>query len=207
MEENKKNSRKVIRRYLILLTFILTIITIYEITNVYAVFHSEATANIGENLAKWEISVNNQDIVSGTEKTFDIGDFTVPDNSVFEGKFAPGLEGYFELTIAPQDTQVSVRYDITIDQSAAVLKNIHLVSVEEVATNNTLVQTAEDTYTGIMPLSDITGNYVNTIRITFKWDEVSDAENAMKNGIDVLSIGIPITVSVKQYLGETITGI
>lgn len=208
MEGNKINRKKIIKKYLILLTFIATIFAVYEITSIYAVFHSEAVGNVSESLAKWKILVNNQDIVSGTEQDFDIGEFIIPNNNVIEGKFAPGLEGYFELTIEPQDTQVSVRYDITIDESQAILEDIHLISVEEIAQNNTLIQTAEDTYTGIIPLSVINNNYVNTIKITFKWEE---EENALQNGTEIKTdtpaIDIPIKVNVKQYLGETITGI
>ncbi|MCL2859302.1 MAG: hypothetical protein FWF46_01760 [Oscillospiraceae bacterium] len=202
MEVNKRNSKKIIKKYLVLVTFILTLVAIYEITSVYALFHSQATANVSESLARWKILVNNQDIVSGTEQSFDMGDFVVPNASVMGGKFAPGLEGYFELTIEPQDTQVSVRYDITIDQSSAILQNIHLISVEEIMANNTLIQTAEDTYTGIIPVSDIKDDYVNTIKITFKWDDTGD-----KDAVNTPIVEIPIKVKVTQYLGEAITGI
>ena len=208
MEIGKKSSKKIIKKYLILLAFIITLVTIYEITSIYAVFHSEAVGNVSKNLAKWKILVNNQDIVSGTEQTFNVGEFIIPNNSVIEGKFAPGLEGYFEFTIEPQDTQVSVRYDITIDQSQAIAEDIHLISVEEVATNNTLTETAQDTYTGVMPLSVINNNYVNTIRITFKWEEdESNLQNGTTIETNTLNVKIPITVNVKQYLGEAIAGI
>jgi len=125
------------------------------------------------------------------------------------GKFLPGMEGYFEIIIQPKDTQVSIQYDIIIDDTNYKDTDINLISVakveidpfteEEIITN--LIQTDEHTYTGIILLENITSTYFDNIKILFKWDELLEEEE-QDGGFDQLVLEVKITVKVTQYLGE-----
>lgn len=204
--ENTRN-KKIIKKFLVLLSLVITIITIYQITNIYAVFYSEWTGTFDREIAKWKIIINNIDIVKETVQTFEV-EFISEDSSAADGKFLPGMEGNFEIIIEPKTTQVSVRYDITIDDTDFLDTDINLIGVIETEENNTIIRTDENTYTGIIPLASISSNnnYFDNVKIIFKW-EVD--ENAGEQGIIVkqngeLTIKVPISVKVTQYLGEEI---
>ena len=198
MAENEANKRKLIKKILILLAVTATLIAIYQLANIYALFQSTAVGEVENEIAKWKILVNKEDIVKGIEVKFDIGEFTIVGENVLEGKFAPGTEGYFEIIIEPQDTQVAVRYDITIDTSEIDETDIYLVSLEELV-KGPLDETEQGIYTGIIPLLAVENGDSHTIRITFMWESSSGSQgDTIIDGV----IEIPVIVNVKQYLGE-----
>lgn len=88
-----------------------------------------------------------------------------------EGKFAPGLTGNFEISISPEDTNVSVRYDITLHSEGLQDSQFIIKSIEEVETQNPLIKTAQNTYTGIIPLEEITDGYKNRLKIEIEWSD------------------------------------
>lgn len=191
-----------------IMAFIALFITIIEIKKTYAVFFSQMHGTSQNNLAIWEIKINNENISSGLNSTFNITNFNVDSNvNIKKGRIAPGTCGNFDIVIDPTDTQVSIRYDITIDSSALTLNNVYLVSVNQISDNTIkLIRTAANTYTAVIPLNKITGSYVNDIRINFAWtnDENNNANDTLIGNIPNNIINIPINVSVTQYVGENI---
>ena len=116
-----------------------------------------------------------------------------------------GWVGSFKIEIEPKDTEVSVRYDIFINQSNITNQNIVLFSVKDTDTGEALVETDVDTYTGVIPLASITNNYVKHVEITFLWENDDNSTQDILLGITAnLSIQVPISVTVTQYMGETI---
>ena len=80
--------------------------------------------------------------------------------------------GSFDIEINVQDTDVSVRYDVTLNQENLTNKNLSIKSVKETQVSNTLYQTGENTYTAIIPLSEIQkGNTVNKITVEVEWKD------------------------------------
>jgi len=198
--------KKAIKLLLIMLTIVSLIISAYNVLNSYAVFYSEISGQTAENLAKWNIIVNNTDVVAGTSQSFTIENLNIEQNpNVAAGKIAPGAAGSFDIVIDPVDTEVSVRYDIAIDTSM-LASNITLDSVIE-ADGNIITQTAADTYTGVMPLYSIGNGYKNDIKINFSWtnDESNNANDTAVGTTFGTKMQVPITVKVSQYLGEAIT--
>lgn len=191
-----------------ILAFIALSITIIEIRKTYAVFYSQLHGTSQNNLAKWEIKINNTNISSGINSTFNINNLNIDLNSnVQSGKLAPGTTGSFDIVIDPTDSQVSVRYDITIDDSNLIASNMALVSIDQISDNTiSLIKTAANKYTAVIPLNKINGNYINDVRINFAWinnDDNSANDTAIGN-IPNNTVNIPINVSVTQYLGEEI---
>ena len=198
-----KNKNKVF----ILISVIILCIIIYEITKIYALFHSELDSKVEFKKGMWNIKVNNTDITRGTITEFEIDTINMDENShVKSGKIAPGMKGNFKISINPQNTSVSVRYDIRLNKEQLTNKNIKLVSVKEKKQNNILIKTGEDTYTGIISLDDIKNNVTNEIIIEIEWidDRQNDGEDTKIGIIENSEIKIPMTVYVSQYLGETI---
>ena len=203
----KKN--KILLKSLILLSIILIAIIVYQIIHIYAVFNSEVSGNIEFEKGKWNIFVNGTEISSGIDKEFVIDTINV-DNAanVKEGRLAPGVTGDFEISINPTNTNVSVRYDISLNQEGLTNKNIKIKSIEETAEGNSLINTAENTYTGIMPLEKIQTGVVNNIKVEIEWknEEENNEEDTELGVVYNSKLEIPIKVHFSQYLGEEIKG-
>ena len=63
------------------------------------------------NTAKFNITVNDKKI--GQEEKFDL--LLSPTNNTINNKLVPDSEGYFEITINPAQTHVSLEYEIVFD--------------------------------------------------------------------------------------------
>ncbi|MDO5555533.1 MAG: hypothetical protein Q4G09_02445 [Clostridia bacterium] len=200
----KKNNVKI---FLLLLTIIMIAFTIYKIATSYALFYSQLYGTATLNLGRWNVSVNATDISNGITQEFIIDDLNIIQNTATRaGKFAPGMTGSFEIVIDTENTDVSVRYDLTIDTVNLQNTQITIESVEETEVDNTLIQTSPNTYTGIIRLGE---NSSNTINIIFEWtnDEENNQQDTELGTSNNLNIQIPITLTATQYLNETITQI
>ena len=201
----KKN--KNLQKVLFLLMMCVVILLIYKIIDIYAVFHSEVGANIQFVNGVWNISVNGTQITKGTEAQFIIDQITTTENNhVKPGTLAPGLSGSFDVLINPEDTNVSVRYDVTLNQEELGSSNLKIKSILEIQNGYELIKTAENTYTGIMTLQEIQNGIIHKLRVEVEWaDDGSNDENDTELGKgDIQQLQIPISVHVIQYLGEEI---
>ena len=201
---------KNIRKILFLLMTSVFILLIYKIIDIYAVFHSEIESNVALENGKWNITINGSDITTGTVTEFVINQITTTENDhVKPGNLAPGLSGSFEIEINPEDTNVSVRYDITLNQQELGDSNLKIRSIEEIEQNYKLIQTEENTYTGVILLEEINQGINHRIRMEVEWaDQEISNEADTTLGTDVTNkLQIPITVHAIQYLGEEITPI
>ena len=149
------------------------------------------------------------------ETEFTINDLTYNSNSnVLEGKIAPGLEGYFDITIDATGCSVAVLYNVTIDFSKLTLsesiKFKKLVTVTDGVESDTgITRTAENTYTGTVSLSEVKNGTKKTLRVYINWEndttganDEADSKIGTNKAAEVL---IPVEVQAKQYFGETIT--
>lgn len=201
---------KNIRKILFLLMTSVFILLIYKIIDIYAVFHSEIESNVALENGIWNITINGSDITTGTVTEFVINQITTTENDhVKPGNLAPGLSGSFEIEINPEDTNVSVRYDITLNQQELGDSNLKIRSIEEIEQNYKLIKTDENTYTGVILLEEINQGINHRIRMEVEWaDEEISNEADTTLGTDVTNkLQIPITVHAIQYLGEEITPI
>ena len=199
---------KKLKLLLIVLSCILTVLTAYIIVKTYAVFESNLSTTAQISVGKWRIAVNEDDVTSGSLHEFTIDNINIDQNAnVKQGKFAPGMTGDFQIEILPQDTQVSIRYDIFVDDSDLDSSQIRIGTISETNHNKQLIRTDEKTYSQTILLSQMTNGYSDNINIEFEW--VNDENN---NQIDSAigntynsTISVPITVKITQYLGEQIT--
>lgn len=199
---------KNIKKVLFLLMMCISIVLIYKIISIYAVFHSKVEANVELKNGIWNITVNGEKITTGVDTEFIIDQITTTqNNNVKPGRLAPGLSGSFEIAINPEDTNVSVRYDIILNQEELGSSNLKIKSIEEVENGYELIKTAENTYTGIISLQDINNGVNHKIKMEVEWiDDGSNDENDTQLGINLTNkLKIPITVHAIQYLGEEVT--
>ncbi len=196
-----------IKKIFILLTIIMLCFTIYKMVSTYALFETQLQKNVKANVGKWNIKVNAEDVTNTTTHSFTMNTYEISQSPYTkEDRIAPGMNGIFEIDIEPQDTQVSIRYDINIDSTELKSQSIKLNSVTEKNNNNVIIRTAENTYTGIILLENINSDYIDTIEISFTWENIEENNNEDTDIGTVYGskVTVPITVTFSQYLGETI---
>lgn len=173
----------------------------------YALFESQRTNTSSLEIAKWEIKVND-DLLSGSTSTFTVNNFTWSTSQyVKEGKAAPGLDGYFDIEIDPNDADTSIKYDVTFDFSNLDSDQFVITEIKEVD-DKSIVRTGEYTYSNIILLDDIDDGETNTIRVYIEWvnDENNNEKDSALGTVLDTQIMIPVSVNVTQYIdGDTLT--
>lgn len=204
----KNNKEKNLKKFLILAIMCIVIILIYEIIHIYAIFYSETEGNVKLKNGIWNIDVNGTEISKGTSTSFVIDKINLDENAnIKEGKLAPGLSGDFTISINPRDTNVSVKYELSLDQQELEDNDFFKIkSVKEVETGAELIKTGENTYTGIIPLEKIQNGTQHQIKIEIEWndDGTHDYIDTELGKIPDNKLQIPVVIKVSQYLGENI---
>ncbi len=173
----------------------------------YALFESQRVNTSSLAIAKWQVKVNDN-LLSGSTSTFTINNFTWSTSQyVKEGKAAPGLNGYFDIEIDPNDADTSIRYDVTFDFSVLDSSQFEITEIKEVDDKN-IVRTGEYTYSNIILLDDIKNGETNTIRVYIEWlnDENNNEKDSELGTVLNSQVMIPVAVDVTQYVeGDTLT--
>lgn len=188
------------KKLLTILALIMLIISLFQITSMYALYKERLEGDYSTLLGAWEIRVNTKDITSsGQTEVFTISDSQlgyVASEYIQAGKIAPNGQAYFDIVIDPSNvytdltkqteytvySDVSIIYTINLgsDTDETAPANIELVSVENYfQKDGETAQTANDEnfkngnlYTSVIPVDKITQGYKNYIRLYFKWVNV-----------------------------------
>lgn len=130
----------------------------------YAKYFTKADGNIGSNIKRWDIKINNESIQNKTTLTNKIT-ATFPNESghVKENKIAPGVEGYFEITIDYSGVDLDFTYDLSIAGDAVpdIKLTKLVVDDEEIA--------ALDHVEGTINIDGVTTSKV--IKAYVKWND------------------------------------
>jgi len=191
-----------------ILTLIMLILTILTISDTYAKYYLQATTNtLNEEVGQWVIKVNELDIFSeyGESVEFEVENFNnFTNTNSAPDTISPSSTGELDIVIDPEGTDVAVRYDIVLD-----LSGITDLAISARLENDSgdLIQTGENSYSGIISLSDVqAGNKANmTCYITWANDENKNAEDTLAGSTYGTYVNFTANVTVTQYLGETIT--
>lgn len=182
---------------------IMIFISIYEIKNTYGLFESKKEIGVDKSVAKWNIYINDNNL--NTTETFTIDNFTFQEtDTVAKDKIAPGILGWFDILIDARDTQVSIIYEITFDFTS-LPSNITVEKIEEI-NGREIIKTGPNTYSNYITLEDINNNLKDTIRVYIKWNN-DEENNENDTNIGIIknnSIKIPVSITVSQYLNDTI---
>ena len=197
------------KKHIMVLAPFFFLIGIYLLIGSYGLFESERTNTSQIDIAKWQVKVND-DSINGSVSTFTVDNINWNSSpNVKEGKIAPGGSGYFDIVIDPNDTDVSIIYNITFDFSNLDEDQFVIDEIIELD-NKPIVHTDTYTYSNIMTLDDINDNETNTIRVYISWvnDENNNEKDSNLGKVYNNSIEIPITVEILQYMdGDTLTSI
>ena len=203
--KNRK-SKKIL--LVIIFSILLILVIAYSIMKIYAVFHSEVFANAKLEKGIWNIFINNEQVKKGTDTVFIIDKINTTQNpNVKPGNIAPGLTGSFEIEINPTNTDVAIRYDITLNQEELKNSSLRIKSIYEgEEQENSLTQTDENTFTGIIPLEEIKVGKKKLVKIEVEWtdDRANDKEDTILGSDENAELQIPVNIHICQYLGEEI---
>lgn len=201
---NKLKNKNAIK-FFTLICLIIVLLIVYGIVRIYALFHSELNSKVQLKNGTWNIVVNNVDITKGKDISFQIDNVEIDENShVKPGSLAPGLIGNFKISIDPKDTDVSVKYEISLNQEELTNKNLIIKSITETENKNELIKIDKNTYAGIISLEKIKAGNKNEITVEIEWlDTLENSDQDLNIGTKWdFQYKIPITLHVCQYLGE-----
>lgn len=150
------------------------------IQSTYAKYVSSATNNTNITIARWNILVNNQDVVSNSNFVNNITPVFTGNTNVADGKIAPTATGYYDITIDASNTDVSLSYTVSIEESELnTVTDIEVYSytINSVTTDYTVP------ITGQIKHND--ANKTATIRFNVRWKDGTG--ETMDNAADTQS--------------------
>ena len=168
------------------------------LTIAYARYASNATSTMAAQVAPWKVSINSNDIVSTNTFTLDDVEWQ-PNEYVAEGYIAPGREGTITIEIDPTGSMVAMSYKLEIDKTKITNTSITINSVTASTGEITLLE--DGSYTGIIPLEEVTSNTKKTLTIGIKWeDNIENNTNDTTTGTNETNIEIPIKLTASQLV-------
>ena len=99
---------------IILILFTLSV-TLSFMSSTYSRYVADSTGNVTMEFANWQILVNNEDITNGETSTIELTPHIYKSAHVKENTIAPSSKGYFDITINPENVDVSFEYNLTLE--------------------------------------------------------------------------------------------
>ena len=177
-----------------LIAIMALLVTVFSIVGTYALFETEASGDGIMEIGKWKIYLNDVDI--STANTITINDFAFSGNNhIQNGYFAPGSSATYVIEIDASESDVSIAYDLEIDDSALDDHPNIAFSITNLNTNQTITS---NSYSGVIGVND--QNRVIELQISLTWTNNSlyDENDSELIGEDLEFL---ITADFEQYLG------
>lgn len=154
----------------------------------YAIYRSSTTANGSIKAAKWSVKVNGTDIASANY-TFDASNITWTSLTGYNNTIAPGSEGYIEIPVDADGSEVDVILTATL--GSVTLPDGMTATLASGADSQTIAYSATE------------GAMETTVRINIAWAG-AESDTPAKDGTDLAAQGttlsIPVTLTAKQSL-------
>lgn len=132
----------------------------------FAKYVSSATENAELTIARWSILINNQDVVNESNFTDTISPVFAGTTNIKNDVIAPTAEGYFELTLNGENTDVSFQYSIGIDTTDCAVEDLVIKSYTIDGTTYTF---SGNNVVGNILLNDT--SRTKTIRFNVEWND------------------------------------
>lgn len=164
--------------------FVALLSLFYSVTLIqttYAKYVSSAEANSNINIARWSITINNQDVIQNSNFTNSLSPVFNNNQYIKENVIAPTSEGYFDIIIDGTNADVSFKYTVTINPiSNRTIKDLKIVKY----TIDDIDYTYNDNIAGIINYND--ENKTKSIRVFFIWNDDEETQE-MNNSEDTLA--------------------
>lgn len=187
------------------LVLLVTLLAVILVSGTYAKYTTSATGSDSATVARWNITLNGEDISKGTQKTFKLGlfdtindtDFTSKDSDVTAGKIAPGTTGKFEIAKLINNSDVNAQYKITysIDNNNIPLE----FSKDKNAADSEWKSLSEFSMNDFVALAKDSTEGVSTGTIYWRWKfERNDDSADTDFGINTPEVVVTATITVEQ---------
>lgn len=154
----------------------------------YAIYRASGTATGSIKAAAWSVKVNGTDIAS-TNYTFDASNITWTKLTGYNNTIAPGSEGYIEIPVDADGSEVDVILTATIGSTT-----LPTGMTATLASGNESQR---------IPYSATEGSMKKTVRINIAWAG-SEEDTSEKDTKDLeakgTTLSIPVTLTAKQSL-------
>ena len=160
------------RKHRFLIAFVSLFILISIIQETYAKYLTNASANTNMTIARWNIIVNNQDILNNSDFSNGIKPVFLGSEHIADGILAPLSEGYFDIVVDATNVDVSFNQVITLSHGKDNTVSDLAITGYSVDNGSIISFDKETTFTNEILLSDQTR--IHTYRIYVKW---LDGEN------------------------------
>lgn len=188
------------------LVLLVTLLAVILVSGTYAKYTTAVSAKDTATVARWNITLNGEDISKGTQKTLKLGlfdtindtDFTSEESDVTAGKIAPGTTGQFEIAKLINNSDVNAQYKITysIDNN----NNIPLeFSKDKNAADSEGKSLSDFSMNNFEALSKDSTEGVSTGTIYWRWKfERNDDSADTDFGINTPEVVVTATITVEQ---------
>jgi len=160
------------RKHRFLIAFVSLFILISIIQETYAKYLTNASANTNMTIARWNIIVNNQDILNNSDFSNGIKPVFLGSEHIANGILAPLSEGYFDIVVDATNVDVSFNQVITLSHGKDNTVSDLAITGYSVDNGSIISFDKETTFTNEILLSD--QKRIHTYRIYVKW---LDGEN------------------------------
>ena len=197
-----KKNKKTIQIIVICLVVLGSLFYLYS-KGTYTSYETLTNGKITPKIAKWNIKVDGIEVTTSDVVTIGLSNINWVSNNAVAAKAVPGSHGIATVKIDPMDTDVSIKYTLEIiDKNVDNNKFLEISNINN--STNSLIQTGENTYVGVITLDELKNKTITTLTFDVLWplgddvDPYSDEVNSSSNFLE-------INFSVEQYKGEVIT--
>lgn len=174
-----------IEKIFIMVGAIASLVGVGILTYTYSKYVTGTSGNASVRIARWNLTVNNQDIVNNNNFSSVIEPVFPGNSNISSGVIAPTAEGYFDIVIDGSNTDVSFSYTITTSDNAnsavsdLVLSGYSIDGGERQDVSSTNGQIS---ITNSILYNDVDKNV--SLRVYFMWNDDSDNGAEMDNDDD-----------------------
>ena len=197
-----KKNKKTIQIIVVCLVVLGSLFYLYS-KGTYTYYETLTNGKITPKIAKWNIKVDGIEVTTSDVVTIGLSNINWVSNNAVAAKAVPGSHGFATVKIDPMDTDVSIKYTLEIiDKNVDNNKFLEISNINN--STNSLIQTGENTYVGVITLDELKNKTITTLTFDVLWplgddvDPYSDEVNSSSNFLE-------INFSVEQYKGEVIT--
>lgn len=197
-----KKNKKTIQIIVVCLVVLGSLFYLYS-KGTYTSYETLTNGKITPKIAKWNIKVDGIEVTTSDVVTIGLSNINWVSNNAIAAKAVPGSHGFATVKIDPMDTDVSIKYTLEIiDKNVDNNKFLEISNINN--STNSLIQTGENTYVGVITLDELKNKTITTLTFDVLWplgddvDPYSDEVNSSSNFLE-------INFSVEQYKGEVIT--
>ena len=175
----------------------------YGAKQTYTAYESSVDSRVANDISDIHLRINGEEI----RQNGVLNNRVILDNVTWVSthtraeKISPGSTGSFQLELDPTGSEVAILYELQFVDK--VVDDDKILNFGNIVSDDTLIQTAADTYSGIITLNQIQSLQKIHINVGFSFDASHDIEGFREDN-QAYDDFFEIHVKVYQYLGETL---